>query len=71
LRAPRGPRAGRQSLAPFAADILAQHAQLAAHGNSTGSRRQAPADEVQQRGFADAVLADKSDAFLIEIEIQV
>jgi len=26
---------------------------------------------MQQRGFADAVLAEKSDAFLIETEIQV
>jgi hypothetical protein len=30
-----------------------------------------PAYEMQQRGFADAVLAEKSDAFLIETEIQV
>jgi hypothetical protein len=30
-----------------------------------------PADELQQRGFADAVLAGKSDAFMIEIETQV
>jgi hypothetical protein len=30
-----------------------------------------PADEVRQRGLADAVLTDKSDAFLIETEAQV
>ena len=58
-------------LAVFAGETLAQHAELAAHGNFTGGRRQASADEVQERGFADAVLADKSDAFLIETEIQV
>ena len=68
-RRPDTEQAGNRLASPV--ETPAQHSELAAHGNFSGRRRQVPVCEVQQRGFADAVLTEKSDAFLIETEAQV
>lgn len=58
-------------VSPPPVETLGQQSGLAANGNAAGRRQQVPDEEVQQQGFADTVLTDKSRAFLIETEVQV